>query len=114
MHGLLYENQEDLTDEDLRSYATRLELDLARFDEDLAGHRHAGRVQENRLSGERDGVRGTPGIFLNGAPYRGPWSWRRCSKRSRRPPLAPTAFGRPGAPQGRPREPVRQVRRPHR
>jgi DNA integrity scanning protein DisA with diadenylate cyclase activity/predicted DsbA family dithiol-disulfide isomerase len=72
MHGLLYENQEDLTDEDLRSYATRLELDLARFDEDLAGHRHAGRVQENRLSGERDGVRGTPGMFLNGAPYRGP------------------------------------------
>ena len=72
MHGLLYENQDDLTDEDLRSYAIRLELDLARFDEDLAGHRHAERVQENRLSGERDGVRGTPGVFLNGAPYRGP------------------------------------------
>ena len=72
MHGLLYENQEDLADENLRSYATRLELDLARFDEDLAGHRHAERVQENRLAGERDGVRGTPGIFLNGAPYRGP------------------------------------------
>ena len=72
MHGLLYENQEELADEDLRSYATRLELDLARFDEDLSGHRHAERVQENRLAGERDGVRGTPGIFLNGAPYRGP------------------------------------------
>ena len=71
MHGLLYENQEDLADEDLRSYATRLELDLARFDEDLAGHRHAERVQENRLAGERDGVRGTPGVFLNGAPYDG-------------------------------------------
>src|SRR4028119_732484 len=54
MHGLLYENQEDLTDEDLRSYAIRLGLDLARFDEDLAGHRHAGRVQDNRLSGGRE------------------------------------------------------------
>jgi DNA integrity scanning protein DisA with diadenylate cyclase activity len=72
MHGLLYENQEALADEDLRLYATRLELDLARFDEDLSGHRHAERVQENRLAGERDGVRGTPGIFLNGSPYRGP------------------------------------------
>jgi hypothetical protein len=71
MHGLLYENQEDLSDEDLRSYAVRLELDLARFDEDLAGHRHAERVQENRLAGERDGVRGTPGVFLNGVPYDG-------------------------------------------
>ena len=72
MHGLLYENQDDLTDEeDLRSYAKRLELDLARFDGDLAEHRHAGRVQEDRLAGERDGVRGTPGVFLNGVPYEG-------------------------------------------
>src|SRR5918998_452773 len=71
MHDLLYENQDDLEVEDLRSYAARLELDLARFDEDLAEHRHAGLVQENRLSGESDGVRGTPGLFLNGSPYRG-------------------------------------------
>jgi len=71
MHGLLYENQDNLTDEDLRSYAESLELDLARFDEDLAEHRHAQRVQEDRLAGERDGVRGTPGIFLNGVPYEG-------------------------------------------
>jgi len=71
MHALLYENQEDLTDDDLRSYAIRLELDLARFDGDLAEHRHAGRVQEDRLAGERDGVRGTPGIFLDGVPYDG-------------------------------------------
>jgi predicted DsbA family dithiol-disulfide isomerase len=71
MHGLLYENQDRLEDDDLRSYAARLDLDLARFDEDLAEHRHAGRVQENRLAGERDGVRGTPGVFLNGAPYGG-------------------------------------------
>ena len=71
MHRLLYENQEDLTDEDLRSYAARLGLDIARFDEDLSAHRHAARVQEDRLAGERDGVRGTPGIFINGAPYDG-------------------------------------------
>lgn len=72
MHELLYENQDDFSDEDLRSYARRLELDLARFDEDLAEHRHAERVRQNRLAGERDGVRGTPGLFLNGAPYGGP------------------------------------------
>lgn len=71
MHELLYENQEALSDEDLRSYATRLELDLALFDEDLAEHRHAERVRQNRLVGERDGVRGTPGVFLNGSPYEG-------------------------------------------
>ena len=71
MHNLLYENQDRLEDDDLRSYAVRLEMDLARFDEDLADHRHAERVQENRLAGKSDGVRGTPGIFINGAPYGG-------------------------------------------
>ena len=71
MHELLYENQEYLSEEDLRSYAIQLDLDLARFDGDLAEHRHAERVQQNRLAGERDGVRGTPGLFLNGAPYGG-------------------------------------------
>ncbi len=71
MHGLLYENQDDLSDEDLRSYAGRLGLDLARFDADLAGHRHAARIEGDRLEGRRDGVRGTPGIFLNGAAYEG-------------------------------------------
>ena len=71
MHGLLYENQDDLADEDLRSYAVRLELDLDHFDEDLAKQRHADRVQENRLAGERDGVRGTPGVFINDVPYDG-------------------------------------------
>ena len=72
MHGLLYENQDRLDEDDLHSYAVRLDLDLARFDEDLAENRHAGRVQENRLAGERDGVRGTPGLFLNGDAYGGP------------------------------------------
>ena len=72
MHALLYENQDHLEEGDLRSYAERLGLDLARFEKDLAENRHAGRVRENRLAGERDGVRGTPGLFLGGAPYRGP------------------------------------------
>jgi diadenylate cyclase len=72
MHGLLYDSQENLSDEDLRSYATRADLDLDRFDEDLADHRHAARIEGDRLQGRRDGVRGTPGIFLNGAAYNGP------------------------------------------
>jgi thiol-disulfide isomerase/thioredoxin len=85
MHDLLYENQDDLEEGDLRSYAVRLELDLARFDEDMTGSRHAGRVEEDRLSGIRDGVRGTLGIFLDGVPYNGRLEMRRCSGRSRRP-----------------------------
>ena len=72
MHGLLYDNQEDLSDGELRAHAAQAGLDLARFDEDLAEHRHAARIEGDRLQGRRDGVRGTPGVFLNGAAYDGP------------------------------------------
>jgi diadenylate cyclase len=72
MHDLLYENQEHLGDEDLRRYAAELGLDVGRFAEDLAEHRHAGRVQEDRRTGEGSGVGGTPAFFVNGVRYMGP------------------------------------------
>jgi diadenylate cyclase len=72
MHDLLYENQEDLEDEDLRRYAAELGLDLGRFEDDLANGRHTERVQEDRHGGERSGVEGTPAFFVNGLRYEGP------------------------------------------
>lgn len=71
MHDLLFANQEDLDDESLRRYATGLGLDPARFESDLAERRHAPRVREDRLDGERSGVEGTPTFFVNGARYEG-------------------------------------------
>jgi diadenylate cyclase len=71
MHDLLYENQEDLSDEALGRYAAWLGLDLGRFEGDLAARRHAPRVREDRLGGERSGVDGTPAFFVNGVRYRG-------------------------------------------
>jgi diadenylate cyclase len=71
MHDLLFENQDDLDDEALRRYAARLGLDMARFEDDLAERRHAPRVREDRLDGERTGVEGTPTFFINGARYEG-------------------------------------------
>ena len=72
IHDLLYENQEQLGDEDLRRYAAELGLDVRRFAEDLSEHRHAGRVQEDRRGGEASGVGGTPAFFVNGVRYAGP------------------------------------------
>jgi diadenylate cyclase len=72
MHDLLYENQDDLGDEALRRYATRLGLDPARFEEDLEERAHAPRVREDRFGGERSGVEGTPTFFVNGVRYEGP------------------------------------------
>ncbi len=69
MHDLLFENQRHLLDDDLRSYAQTLDLDLDRFDKELAEHVHANRVREDLMSGERSGVNGTPTFFINGARH---------------------------------------------
>ena len=72
MHDLLYENQDELSDEDLTRYAAELGLDLQRFEDDLANEDLAWRIEEDRLGGERAGVGGTPALFLNGVRYAGP------------------------------------------
>src|SRR5919112_172359 len=71
MHDLLYERQDELGEEDLMRYAAELELDLGRFEEDLANDNHAWRIEEDRLGGERAGVGGTPALFVNGVRYAG-------------------------------------------
>ena len=69
MHDLLYERQRHLTDDDLHAYAQELGLDVARFDEDLAGNLHADRVHEDFMSGVRSGVNGTPTFYINGVRH---------------------------------------------
>src|SRR5919112_1173085 len=71
MHDLLYERQDELGEADLMRYAAELELDLERFEEDLANDNHAWRIEEDRLGGDRAGVRGTPTLFVNGVRYTG-------------------------------------------
>jgi protein-disulfide isomerase len=69
MHDLLYENQKHLRDEDLLAYAERLELDLERFERELAEHVHAERVREDFMSGVRSGVNGTPSFYIDGVRH---------------------------------------------
>ena len=65
MHDLLFENQRHLELPALRRYAQQLELDMARYDAEMANELYLQRVREHRESGERSGVRGTPGFFVN-------------------------------------------------
>ena len=69
MHDLLYENQRNLRDQDLRGYAEKLGLDVELFDKELAEHVHAERVHEDFMSGVRSGVNGTPTFYINGARH---------------------------------------------
>lgn len=66
MHDLLFENQVHLEAKHLRSYAERLELDLARYQAEIDDRIYLQRIREHVDGGQRSRVRATPGLFLNG------------------------------------------------
>ena len=69
MHDLLFRRQASLGDSELLAYARLLGLDEERFRADFEGQRGLPRIEADLRSGERSGVEGTPGIFINGRPY---------------------------------------------
>src|SRR3954451_3936222 len=72
MHELLFDRQKALEDDDLRTYAAELELDVARFESDLAGAAVIERIRRDVDTGIASGeVRGTPTLFIGGAVHRG-------------------------------------------
>ena len=73
MHDTLYENQQSLDPQSLVAYAADLDLDVPRFEAELAEHTHQPRVREDFSSGVRSGVNGTPSFFINGRRHDGPW-----------------------------------------
>src|SRR3954452_24087713 len=62
MHDLLFENQRHLKAPQLRHYAESLELDMTRFDADMADTVYLQRVREDIDSARASGVRATPGL----------------------------------------------------
>jgi protein-disulfide isomerase len=72
MHDVLFRSQRHLESADLRRYAERLGLDMARFESDSVDPAVAELVERDVESGERSGVDGTPTLFIDGTRYRGP------------------------------------------
>jgi len=70
MHDLLLRRQPFLEDRDLQGYARMLGLDEERFRADLEAQSGLSRIEADVRSGERNGVDGTPGIFVNGRQHR--------------------------------------------
>ena len=71
MHDLLFENQENLDDKDLRLYAEELSLDMNKFAKDMDSDDIAKKVQEDIIGGIKSGVNGTPTFFINGVRFDG-------------------------------------------
>lgn len=70
-HDLLYENQQSLTENDLRRYGERLGIPFAEVGRDVAS-RFDGKIENDFEGGLRSGVNGTPTLFINGLIYNGP------------------------------------------
>jgi len=71
MHDLIYENQADLEPDVLPAWAKTLKLDLEEFAIAIKKGEITKRIKEDRMSGIRSGVNGTPCFFINGARYDG-------------------------------------------
>jgi protein-disulfide isomerase len=66
MHDLLFDNQLKLEAENLRRYAQSLDLDLNRYAREVSDHVHLPKIGQDIRHGLKNGVRGTPGFFING------------------------------------------------
>ncbi len=67
---ILYQNQAKLDDESLIQYASRLGLDLKRFEADLKSKKFAPDVERDLTDGKTYGITGTPTIYVNGVKIR--------------------------------------------
>jgi protein-disulfide isomerase len=71
MHDLLFEEQALLKPEIIHSWGKRIGLDLKQFEDDIKESVVEKRIKEDRRSGIRSGVNGTPTFFINGIRYDG-------------------------------------------
>jgi len=72
MHDMLFENQEELDDDNLGRLASKLGMDAKRLLSEIVGGKHLPRLREDFQAGLRAGVNGTPTLFVNGVFYDGP------------------------------------------
>ncbi|WPU66828.1 DsbA family protein [Peredibacter starrii] len=71
MHHLLFENQNDLSSENIFELARVLKLDMKQFLDDLEKEEFAEKVRVDFNSGVRSQVNGTPTLFINGIRFDG-------------------------------------------
>lgn len=80
MHDLLFENQEDWSDEGsprdkFVKYAETLELDIAKFEADFESSEVEDKVNEDLSTANRLRLNSTPTFFINGKKIRSPSSY---------------------------------------
>ncbi|MDW5596437.1 Na+/H+ antiporter NhaA [Conexibacter stalactiti] len=73
LHDKLFDHQDELEFEDLLGYAGKIGIDVEEMARALQDGRHSERVQEDVVSAEASGARGTPTFFVGGRRHVGPY-----------------------------------------
>lgn len=68
-HHKLFENYKALNDSKIQDIAKELELDLAKFNQDMSSPGIAYLINRDLQNGVQVGVQGTPTIFINGKNF---------------------------------------------
>jgi NhaA family Na+:H+ antiporter len=75
MYDALFDREPPISEKDARELARNLGLDMARFDSDLDSEAVRARVEDDLADAGRNGVSGTPTIFVDGIRYDGAWDY---------------------------------------
>ena len=65
MHDHIFENQGDLSEDNLVAWAEEFELDMDDFNECLDTHKYAEKVKKSMAEGQKVGVQGTPSMLID-------------------------------------------------
>lgn len=71
MHDWMFDNQDKLDTDGLKTAARQIGLDSALFEKCLSSGQHSAEVQRHQHDGQKVGVRGTPAFFINGVMLSG-------------------------------------------
>lgn len=71
VHDLIFENQQNLSTQQLLNYAEAAGADLEKLGKDVVSKEIIDKVEKDMEGGARSGVNGTPTFFINGKRYDG-------------------------------------------
>src|SRR5690242_20371814 len=75
MHDALFDREPPIASGDVREIARGIGLDMARFERDLESDEVRERVEQDLAEARRDGVTGTPTLYIDGVRYDGAWDF---------------------------------------
>ena len=75
IHDWIYAQEPPPNEAQLREFVASLGIDMERFERDLQDSETRKRVEEDLAEGKRNGVTGTPTVFIDGIRYDGAWDF---------------------------------------